>query len=137
MTHYFMNKFFALLLVLFSALFFTGCAGISLGKISEEDQNGIKIVKCLEAKGASMYGSYTCSHCKKQKLSFGESASPFIPYHECNPQGKNPEAQECINLKIEAFPTWIFTDGTRMVGYQAPEILREKTGCTDEEITKY
>jgi hypothetical protein len=92
--------------------FFTGRPG----KVSDE------FAKCLTEKGAVMYGTYWCSHCKAQKREFGDSFQ-FVDYVECT-----EEADLCTEKEIEGFPTWII-DEKKYTGQQSLSTLSLLTGC--------
>lgn len=84
---------------------------------------------CLEEKEAKFFGTFWCPSCQKQKALFGKS-SKKLPYIECStPDGKS-QLKECTDLGIDAYPTWEFVDGERMVGIIPLEDLAEKTGCS-------
>lgn len=85
---------------------------------------------CLKEKGATMYGTYWCPYCKKQKELFGK-AFRSAKYVECAMPG-NPRAQApaCRDAGVQSYPTWIFADGSKEVGVQELTDLAEKTGCT-------
>lgn len=83
---------------------------------------------CLEDKGAIMYGAYWCPHCQSQKRLFGASQSK-VPYVECALPSGNGQSQECIDAGIEQYPTWVFADGSRVVGEMSLAALEEKTSC--------
>jgi Zn ribbon nucleic-acid-binding protein len=86
---------------------------------------------CLTEKGAKFYGHYQCPHCQDQKELFG-TAADSVTYIECGVIGSNMgsgQSQECTDLKIESYPTWIFADKTRISGQQSIAQLAEKTGC--------
>ncbi|MBI4261949.1 hypothetical protein HY624_00295 [Candidatus Uhrbacteria bacterium] len=84
---------------------------------------------CLTTKGAIMYGTWWCPHCKNQKDLFGKSFD-HVRYVECAPTGNpNMRAQACIDAKIEGYPTWIFADGSRREREMTLDELREKTQC--------
>tara|TARA_Y100000310_G_C20698277_1_gene827272 strand:+ start:4664 stop:5041 length:378 start_codon:yes stop_codon:yes gene_type:complete len=89
--------------------------------------------KCLKNNGAKMYGSYTCSVCKKQRELFGPSFH-HVGEIECHPRGENPQTQLCLEKDIKKTPTWTLEkDGVeldRKEGYQTIEILSEFSGCT-------
>jgi len=70
-----------------------------------------------------MYGAYWCPSCKEEKATFG-SAFKYVNYFECS---DNPK--ECLALGIEYFPTWIFPEGKKFVGYQELEKLAQESGC--------
>ncbi len=85
---------------------------------------------CLSEKGATMYGTYWCPYCKKQKELFGRSFTK-AKYIECAMPG-NPRSQApvCRDAGVASYPTWIFADGTKEIGAQELADLAEKTGCT-------
>lgn len=84
---------------------------------------------CLKEKGATMYGTYWCPYCKKQKELFGRAFSR-AKYVECAMPG-NPRAQApvCRDAGVQSYPTWTFADGTRLTGVQELSDLAEKSGC--------
>ena len=85
--------------------------------------------QCLTDKGAVMYGAFWCQHCAKVKASFGDAFSK-VNYVECDPKGENANPALCIEKNIEAYATFIFADGTRLVGEPSLQELSAKTGCT-------
>jgi len=91
--------------------------------------------QCLSEKKTKFYGAFWCQHCQAQKKMFGGSVK-HLPYIECStPDGKG-QTQQCIDEKIQGYPTWEFADGSRMSGKVSFEILSEKSGCalpTDAE----
>ncbi|HII71388.1 TPA: hypothetical protein HA265_01385 [Candidatus Woesearchaeota archaeon] len=101
-----------LVVVVGSIIFFTGRPG----QVPDE------FAKCLTEKGAVMYGTYWCSHCKAQKREFGD-AFQFVNYVECTDQ-----AELCTEKEVEGFPTWII-DGTKYTGQQSLNTLSLLTGC--------
>jgi hypothetical protein len=91
--------------------------------------------ECLTEKGAKMYGTWWCGHCRQQKELFGAAFSK-INYIECSPEGSQEMLQECRDAGIEGYPTWKFEDGSHLGGARSFEDLAEKTGCeilNDEE----
>lgn len=85
--------------------------------------------QCLKDSGAIFYGAFWCPNCQNQKKMLGQSEK-FLPYVECslpNGQGQN---QNCQNKNIEAYPTWEFKDGSRLVGTTDLKTLAEKTACS-------
>lgn len=84
---------------------------------------------CLAEKGAKFYGTWWCPHCKNQKAMFGKSAR-LLPYTECAAPGQTTgQLQVCKDAKIEGYPTWVFTDGSRETGEVSLARLSEKTSC--------
>ena len=85
--------------------------------------------KCLNDKGAKMYGTFWCSHCKDQKEMFGNSWK-HVNYIECStPDGKG-QTEICAAEGIRGYPTWEFPDGERASGLISFQERSEKTGCT-------
>jgi hypothetical protein len=84
--------------------------------------------KCLTNEGAIMYGAFWCPHCARTKKNFGSSFE-FIDYVECDPRGDNEQSVLCIEKGIEAYDTWEFSDGSRVVGEPSFEELSEGSGC--------
>ena len=78
---------------------------------------------CLTEKGAVMYGAKWCQWCQKEKAAFGDSFR-LVSYVECP---ENPK--KCLSAGIEGYPTWIFSDGKKLVGYQGLEKLAQESGC--------
>lgn len=102
---------------------------IFLAKPKEATGNYDAFAQCLTEKKVKMWGAYWCSHCENQKKLFGGSFQ-YVTYVECGIQG-NPsgQTQECKDAKIEGYPTWEFSDGSRLSGEQSFETLSGKTGC--------
>jgi hypothetical protein len=84
--------------------------------------------KCVTDSGAKMWGAWWCPHCSKQKALF-EGAFDKINYVECSAPGTRAMIQQCKDDGIEGYPTWQFSDGSRLSGEQTLEELSEKTGC--------
>ncbi len=83
---------------------------------------------CITSSGAKFYGAFWCPHCQKQKADFGKSAEK-LPYIECStPNGKDM-LPVCTEAEIKSFPTWVFSDGSRLSGEQTFQTLSEKTFC--------
>ena len=115
-----MRIFIALVLML--ALLMAGCTFLGSGKYDA-------FAKCLDEKGAKMYGSRDCTHCLKQKEAFGSSFQ-YVNYVECSVDGQpGAEAQVCRDAGVMAYPTWIFPDKTLVEGEMAFQELSDKSGC--------
>ena len=84
--------------------------------------------QCLTTSGAKFYGTFWCSHCKNQKDMFGSSLQ-YAPYVECSNEDATAQLQVCTDAGIEAYPTWIFGDGTKQLGEISLAQLAQKTGC--------
>jgi hypothetical protein len=84
--------------------------------------------QCLKSSGAEFYGTFWCTHCQAQKKEFG-SSKQYLPYIECSTPDGQSQNQICKDKGIEGYPTWIFADGTRLMGEVQLETLAEKTQC--------
>jgi len=65
----------------------------------------VSLAKYLSERGATMYGSYNCGHCEKQKELFG-GAFGHITYVECSRSGPDPNPTLCAVKNIKSYPTW-------------------------------
>jgi len=84
--------------------------------------------QCLKEKKAVFYGAFWCVHCQAQKKLFGSSVK-FLDYVECSLANGQGQTQICIDKKIEGYPTWEFTDGSRLTGEIPLQQLADKTSC--------
>ena len=82
---------------------------------------------CLKNKGTVVYGAEWCELCQAQRRQFGTAKSK-VPYVDCEPTGKG-ESDDCVKKDIKLYPTWEFSDGSRVTGGQTLEFLAQKTGC--------
>ena len=97
------------------------------GGVSVEPGKYDTFATCLAEKGAVFYGAFWCPHCQAQKKLFG-SSEKLLPYVECSLPNSKP-TQQCIEKKIDSYPTWEFADGSRLTGEIPLEVLAEKTSC--------
>ncbi len=86
------------------------------------------LAKCIAQSSTTFYGASWCPHCAEQKTKFGTGAQ-YLPYVECAIPGSSAQTQICIDRDIKNYPTWVFADGSRLVGAQTPATLAQKTGC--------
>ena len=96
---------------------------------NENEESGLtdldKFAKCLTEKGATVYVSKYCGHCKNQKEMFGDSLE-YINLVECT----DTENQElCQQKGITGVPTWIINE-LPYSSVQSFERLSELTGCS-------
>jgi len=85
--------------------------------------------QCLTEKGTTYYGAYWCPNCQNQNKLFG-SAKEHVDYVECGvPGNRSQQSKVCKDAGIEAYPTWEFSDGSRVTGTQSLSKLAGKTGC--------
>ena len=107
-----------MLIILAMAVFLAGCSS----------KNYDSFATCIAESGTTFYGAFWCPHCQAQKSEFGGSAK-LLPYVECSTPDGKAQRQECIDQKVEKYPTWEFPDGSRVTGEQSLETLSAKTGC--------
>ncbi|MDO8659572.1 MAG: thioredoxin domain-containing protein [Candidatus Parcubacteria bacterium] len=84
--------------------------------------------QCVKDSGATFYGAFWCSHCQNQKKMFGKSAK-LLHYVECSTPDGQSQLEVCKNKDIKGYPTWEFSDGSRLDGEITLTQLAEKTGC--------
>ena len=86
-----------------------------------------QFAQCLTDKGVKMYGAWWCPHCTKQKALF-EGGFGKVTYVECSLPNRAMN-QLCKDEKIEGYPTWEFSDGTRRSGEISLEDLAKRSAC--------
>lgn len=96
----------------------------------------IALAKHLTSIGVINYGAFWCPHCYEQKQLFGKEAFEKINYIECDPQGKNPQPQKCVDANIKGFPSWVIK-GQVYAGTQQLKKLAEVSGYTGPTNFKY
>ena len=84
---------------------------------------------CLKDKGALFYGAFWCPHCQNQKKLFGASAS-LLPYVECSTPDGQHQNDVCNQKGVQGYPTWVFSDNSRLTGEVDLQTLAQKTSCT-------
>lgn len=87
-----------------------------------------EFAQCLEKEGATFYGAFWCPHCQNQKAMFGRSQE-HLPYFECSTPDGQGQIEECTEIGIRSYPTWILADDSRLTGEVSLRTLAEKTGC--------
>ncbi len=86
-----------------------------------DENNNSDLAKCLESKGAILYGSKKCPECEKQKSLFNGKAFSSVKYIDCS---ITPE--ECKD--IEGVPAWKI-NGVIKYGPKTPDQLKVLSGC--------
>lgn len=102
--------------------------GMRLTGYGVQEKNYDEFAKCLTEKGVKMYGAFWCEHCQKMKAEFDDSWK-YINYIECSTPDGNSQTQECKQAGIQGYPTWEFSDGTRVSGEITFEELALRSGC--------
>jgi glutaredoxin len=106
--------FFIFLFILISSIVIIGC--------SKGPGQYDSFAKCLTEKGAAMYGTEWCSHCRNQKKMFGDSFQ-YVYYVDCD---RNRD--ECLRAGVRGYPTWVI-DGELYPGEQQLFRLASLSGC--------
>lgn len=107
-------------LIIISTLMLTGCSKNNVAPGQYDS-----LATCMTAKGATMYGTEWCPHCKTQKELFGNSFK-LVDYVDCDKY-----QNECIGAGVEGYPTWKI-NGSNYPGTQNIYTLAEKSGCLAE-----
>jgi glutaredoxin len=103
-------------------VFITGCGGAG---IVNEPGPYDDLAQCLTEKGAVLYKTEWCPHCKKQKEAFGNSLR-YITMVDCD-----DEKRVCQEEGITGYPTWII-GGKQYQGDRSPASLGAIAGCKTE-----
>jgi len=95
-----------------------------IGCSSNNNQTGDYdiLAQCLTEKGAVMYGTEWCPHCKAQKEAFGESFK-YVNYVDCD-----RDRDACVGAVVQGYPTWNI-NGKNYPGQQPLERLASLAGC--------
>ena len=87
-----------------------------------------EFAQCITDQGAIFYGAFWCPHCADQKSRFADSVS-YVNYIECSTPDRQSQTPACTRAGIQSYPTWEFSDGSRINGVVALDTLAQKTGC--------
>ena len=104
------------------SFFFILIISVALSACSTNSVDYDTFAQCLSEKGATMYGTEWCSHCKNQKDMFGTSFQ-FITYVDCD-----INSDECLKNGVKGYPTWGINDENYPGEQQLPR-LASLTGC--------
>ncbi len=136
---------YQLILLTTSIIIIAGCSSNSDYSKSALDN----LANCLSEKNVKEYGAFWCPNCARQEKMFGDSNSILKQkgvYIECDPRCKKDnqdslpsacrgiegQSELCISKSIDKYPTWTFSDDTRLVGVQELSVLAQKAGCSLE-----
>jgi uncharacterized membrane protein len=93
-----------------------------------EDPYTRGLAERLAESGAVFYGASWCPHCQEQKALFGASQER-LPYVECSPSGpRGAVASSCISAGVRTYPTWVFSDGSRVSEVISLRDLADRVG---------
>ena len=111
-----MKKILLLSLLLIVTVFLAACTS------APPAPEVTSLAQCLTEKGATMYGTEWCPHCKDQKSKFG-SAFKEVNYVDCD-----KDRALCTAAGITGYPTWVI-NGEKHPGAQDLYTLAQKAGC--------
>jgi len=117
-----------LIILIIAALLLVGGAFYFLWMQERGSGEFDQFAMCLKDKGALFYGAFWCTHCQSQKALFG-SSKRYLPYIECSTPDSQGQLQVCKDQQIAVYPTWKFTDGSKVEGELSLRELADKTGC--------
>jgi hypothetical protein len=118
-------KRYMLVLVLLWSVILSWCGSSTTDTTTATPSPTItELATCLTTKGATFYGTEWCPHCKDQKKLFGDAIAQ-VNYIDCDKNGP-----ACSSAWVKWYPTWVFADGSQLVGTQPLEALATKAGCS-------
>jgi hypothetical protein len=89
----------------------------------------IALAEHLQQVGATMYGTYWCPYCNRQRELFGADALSILPQVECDARGTNPQPDRCRDANINSYPTWEI-NGELYPGLRSLDELADLSGYT-------
>lgn len=124
-----MNKKLVIGIVVFIVLFIVGVFFLS-GKSNSGNSTKLDgFAQCLKDSGTTFYGAFWCPHCQNTKAEFGASAK-LLPYVECSTPDGQGQLDICKEKGVQSYPTWEFSDGSRLEGEVPLETLAQKSNCS-------
>ncbi len=102
---------------------------LSTGKSPKELAKEVPLTpfgQYLKDSGVKFHGAEWCPHCQNMKQVLGDGAWQAV-YIECSPKGTKV-IEQCVNAKIEAFPTFELKNGERKVGELSLDEFEEFVG---------
>ncbi|MBI2141292.1 hypothetical protein HYU16_02605 [Candidatus Woesearchaeota archaeon] len=123
-----------ILLAIIAVLAFAAAMAINAQKSGKTEEPGKydDFAKCLTENGVKMYGAYWCPHCQNQEEMFGSSWK-YVNYVECSLPNRAGQTQVCSEAGIKGYPTWEFSDKSRVGGEMTFGQLADKSGCSLNE----
>ena len=105
---------------------------VNVGKTTAGEYDDF--ARYLKKSGAVLYGAFWSPHVESQKKLFGSSAV-YLPYVECSTADSSGQTRICLDKGIPAYPTWEFSDGSRLTGVISLERLAEKVSYDLDQDT--
>lgn len=92
--------------------------GAVAGTTSEKNNDYLdNLTTTMSDKGMVLYCSYLSADCKAQKAIFDDSYKNVTSV-ECDAEGPDANADECIGRNVNIYPTWIY-EGQSYEGVQS------------------
>lgn len=117
-------------LLAFVTLSAAACSKPSEGTAAQQ-QEALQVAEWLTQNNVKMYGAFWCPHCSDQKEIFGAAAFKKVNYIECSLPDRSGQTQVCKDANITSYPTWEFTDGSRLSDVLSLQELKERTNFPD------
>jgi hypothetical protein len=100
----------------------------------------IELAQRMKSQGITMYGTYWCPHCARQKELFGSEAWSIMSYVECSPKGYgygvDKRTTKICTTKIDGYPTFRDDKGKVNISGERPlEVLAQAIGYVDFDPT--
>lgn len=84
--------------------------------------------ECVRNSGAVIYVTNWCPVCRAQRKDFRGYANR-LKYVDCSIPGSKKTRAKCKKIGIDAFPTWIFGNGTKREGKLSVADIASHSGC--------
>jgi len=111
------------LVILLAAALVAGWYNYSSAKVTPDYEG---LAKHLTSQDVKMYGAFWCHICIKQEKLFGD-AFQYITYIESSTPDGRGQTDAAKEANITQYPTWVFPDGSRVVGLMTYEQLSKKS----------
>ena len=107
-----------------------GAGSISTINLEIGGLDAPQLAAAIADSGAMFFGAGWCPACTEQKELFGDGAQ-LLPFVEVtNPDRTLNQIGE--DNDVEALPTWVFADGTRLEGMQPLQVLAAAAGVEQQ-----
>lgn len=118
-----MSSKFSVIIFIVTLILLVGGLILVTRKPAVSGANLDEFAKCLSQQGMVMYGAYWCSHCQNIKKLFASSFQ-YINYVECT-----VDTNTCNQKGINGYPSFTFSDGSKVEGEMTLAEFSQKTSC--------
>ncbi|MDZ4656578.1 MAG: peptidylprolyl isomerase [Bythopirellula sp.] len=101
-------------------------SNVATSSIEIAAANLVAFAQALSAAGAKFFGAGWSAETTSQREVF-EDGGQFLPFVEVTNPNRTPN-QTATDNNITTYPTWVFSDGSRLVGVQTLQALSDHTG---------